>query len=190
VTGGPAAPGAALPVLLAGDGAGARPLPAAALADPPPEGPVLPLAGLVRPELRAAVAVVLGAPVGPDTTPDAAYLAVAAAFLGLRVDAGRGAGALLVGEHLLPDPGAGPVRMQLDGERVAEVPVELPGSLPRRLAELAASGCPLAAGQLVLLLLPAPPVPARAGALLLTGPGGRSLLARLTDGDGSEATRR
>jgi hypothetical protein len=179
----PAAP----PVLLVGDvedggdgGGAARLLPAAVLTDPPPEGRVVDLGALHRPRVRPGIAVVLGRPVGPDATPAAAYLAVAAAFLCIRLTADGGDGALLLGEGLLPDPSEGALRLDLDGDRLVDVPVELPGVLPGRLAALAAAGPELIAGQLVAVLSVVSG-PARPGALLLTGPGGRSLLAQLVD---------
>ena len=183
------APAAAPPVLLVdlapgepgGDGHGVRQLPGEVLADPPPEGRAAGLAGMRRPQLRPGTAVVLGDGVDADATTDTAYLAIAAAFLCVQLaDADAdGPVELLVAEELLPDPGEGVLRLDLDGDRLAELPVELPAVLTARLADLAAAGVGLTAGATVAML--AAPVPARPGALLLTGPAGRSLVATLVD---------
>jgi hypothetical protein len=173
------------PVLVAdlgagpGRGGGVRRYPPAVLADPAAEGRVVELGRLCRPRLRPGVAVVLGAPVGAAATPAGAQVAVAAAFLCVRVEADGGDGALLVGEDLLPDQAEGALRLDLDGRRLADVPVELPGPLPGRLAALGAEAG-LAAGQVVVLVA-AEAGPARPGVLQLTGPGGRTLVARLVD---------
>lgn len=72
----------------------------------------------------------------------------------------------------------GSLRLYLNGERVAEGPVEALGDPGERLAWLAGRVGGLRAGQVVFLGSPAPAVPLMGGVLELWGEGG-VLLARV-----------
>lgn len=139
------------------------------------------LDGLTRPRLEPELAVVLGREAAADVGPEEAYLAIGGAFLAVALtdeeDASRGGA--LVDERLLELPVEGTLGLYLDGELLAETPVEELGDPGERLARLAAEAGGLPGGTIVLLGPGAGSLEARPGTLELVGPGGSALIAKV-----------
>jgi len=153
------------------------------------------LARFLQPRAEPEVAVVLKADLSPGAGVGQAHAAMGGFFLavdildsvweGYRftlaevVADNTSGGGFLLGLRRLAHLPRGSLRLYLNGEKVAEGPLEALGDPGARLAWLAERVGGLRAGQVVFLGSPAPAVPLRPGVLELWGEG-VLLLARVT----------
>ncbi len=154
------------------------------------------LARYVQPRLEPELAVVLRHPLPPGASLGQAARAVGGFFLAVDVldsiwadyrfsaaevvaDNTSGGGFLL-GRTLLQAPPRGELRLYLNGELLAQGPVEALGDPYAQLAWLAGEVGGLEAGQLIFLGSPAPAQPARPGVLEVWSQAGL-LLARIKE---------
>lgn len=90
-------------------------------------------------------------------------------------------GGFLLGDEPLEVSSEDELRMYLDGELVAEGPVEALGDVSAHIAWLAGEVGGLKAGQVIFLGSPAAAIEARPGTLELQGPKNSNLVARLEE---------
>lgn len=153
------------------------------------------LGDFIQPRFEPEVAAVLRTDVPPDATPGLASLAVGGVFLAIDfldsvwegydfsitdvVADNASGGGFLLGDRLLDLPLDGELRLYLDGELLAEGPLDVLGDPGEKLAWLAGEVGGLKAGQVVFLGSPVAAQAVRPGVLELRGPEGSVLTARL-----------
>lgn len=158
------------------------------------ESPVS-LGQFIQPRFEPELAAVLKDDVSPDATPGAAFLAVGGVFLAIDlldsiwegydfritdvVADNASGGGFLLGERPMDLPVEGELRLYLDGELLAEGPLDVLGDPGEKLAWLAGEVGGLKAGQMVFLGSPVAAQAVRPGTLELHGPNGSALIARL-----------
>lgn len=151
------------------------------------DGPSVTLSAFVRPCLTPKLAVVLAGDVWSAALPGDVARAVTGVFLAVDIvdpmmpdpENLSGRGGFLLGEHLLPLEARGGLRLRLAGALCATEDVADFGDPIDQISSLASQLNGLHAGDTVILTSGAAPVPARAGTLLLEGPGDSMLIADL-----------
>ena len=160
------------------------------------ESPVQ-LSRFIQPRIEPELVVVLRDGLPVQSSPEAAWLAIAGIFLGVDfldsiwegyrfsiaevVADNASGGGFLLGEQRLSEPYTGQLSLFVNGELLTEGPVEALGDIGERLSWLSGEVGGLRPGQVIFLGSPAAALPARPGTLELHGPQESVLTARVEE---------